>query len=169
MSVSGVLLTKKYIDQEQPYLIRQICVLQWEEIKTKEFRANAPFLREKGLTGWNKNILLLCFPYWPYIFALTWYINLFLLDCNITLGCSPFPSTSVGALGLFTFFPQCTVHNMCISELGVPVYSSLLLTIWLSVSGVLLTFWLSVSGVLLIYFIVCIRGPGIHVKQRLLY
>ena len=81
------------------------------------------------------------------------------MDCNITLGCSPFPSTSVGALGLFTFFPQCTVHNMCISELGVPVYSSLLLTIWLSVSGVLLTFWLSVSGVLLIYFIVCIRGP----------
>ena len=27
--------TKKYIDQEPPYLIRQICVLQWEEIKTK--------------------------------------------------------------------------------------------------------------------------------------
>ena len=28
-------------------------------------------------------------------------------------------------LGLFTFLPQCTVHNMRISELGVPVYSSL--------------------------------------------
>jgi len=39
--------------------------------------------------------------------------------------CSPFPSTSVGALGLFTFLPQCTVHNLRISELGVPVYSSL--------------------------------------------
>ena len=26
---------KKYIDQEPPYLMRQICVLQWEEIKTK--------------------------------------------------------------------------------------------------------------------------------------
>ena len=31
---------------------------------------------------------------------------------------SPFPSTSVGvgALGLFTFLPQCTVHNMRISQ-----------------------------------------------------
>ena len=27
--------SKKYIDQEPPYLMRQICVLQWEEIKTK--------------------------------------------------------------------------------------------------------------------------------------
>ena len=36
---------------------------------------------------------------------------------------SPFPSTSVGALGLFTFLPQCTVHNLRICELGVPVYS----------------------------------------------
>ena len=36
---------------------------------------------------------------------------------------SPFPSTSVGPLGLFTFLPQCTaVHNLSISELGVPVY-----------------------------------------------
>ena len=26
--------SKKYIDQEPPYLMRQICVLQWEEIKT---------------------------------------------------------------------------------------------------------------------------------------
>ena len=38
---------------------------------------------------------------------------------------------------------------MCISELGVSVYSSLLLTIRLSA-----------SGVLLIYLIVCIRGPS---------
>ena len=41
------------------------------------------------------------------------------------MSCSAFPSTSVYAMGLFTFLPQCTVHNMCISELGVPVYSSL--------------------------------------------
>ena len=33
--------------------------------------------------------------------------------------CSPFPSISVGALGLSTFLPQCTVRNMRISELGV--------------------------------------------------
>ena len=26
---------------------------------------------------------------------------------------------------MFTFLPQCTVHNMRISELGVPVYSFL--------------------------------------------
>ena len=26
----------------------------------------------------------------------------------------------MGALGLFTFLPQCTVHNMRISEYGVP-------------------------------------------------
>ena len=29
----------------------------------------------------------------------------------------------MGALGLFTFLPQDTVHNLRISELGVPVYS----------------------------------------------
>ena len=29
------LIPKKYIDQEPPYLMRQICVLQWEAIKTK--------------------------------------------------------------------------------------------------------------------------------------
>ena len=34
-------------------------------------------------------------------------------------------SASVGALGLFTFLPQCTVHNLRISVLGVPEYSSL--------------------------------------------
>ena len=33
---------------------------------------------------------------------------------------SPFSSTAVGALDLFTFRPQCTVHNLRISELGVP-------------------------------------------------
>ena len=31
------------------------------------------------------------------------------------------------ALGLFTFLPECTVHNMRLSELGVHVYSSLVL------------------------------------------
>ena len=55
----------------------------------------------------------------------------------------------MGALDLFRFLPQCKVHNMCISELGVSVCSSLLLTIRLSA-----------SGVLLIYLIVCIRGPS---------
>ena len=38
----------------------------------------------------------------------------------------PFPSTSVGALGLFTFLPQSTVHNLRIYEQGVSVYRSLL-------------------------------------------
>ena len=29
------LIQEIYIDQETPYLMRQICVLQWEKIKTK--------------------------------------------------------------------------------------------------------------------------------------
>ena len=45
---AGVPWVKKYIDQEPPYLMRQICVLQWEEIKTKNSGA---FLREKGSRG----------------------------------------------------------------------------------------------------------------------
>ena len=42
-------------------------------------------------------------------------------DQNFNQSFSPFTSTSVGALGFFTFFPQCTVHNLRISELGVLV------------------------------------------------
>jgi len=46
---------KKYIDQEPPYLMRQICVLQWEwdlgGDQNKEFRGKASFLREKGPSG----------------------------------------------------------------------------------------------------------------------
>ena len=34
---------KKYIDQEPPYLMRKICVLQWEETKTKNLGATHPF------------------------------------------------------------------------------------------------------------------------------
>ena len=30
-----IVTCKKYIDQEPPYLMRQICVLQWVAIKTK--------------------------------------------------------------------------------------------------------------------------------------
>ena len=51
--------------------------------QNKEFRGNASFLREKGPRGaWNKNKLLLYFPYWPesrksYVFGLTWYFDLF--------------------------------------------------------------------------------------------
>ena len=34
--ISGIhCIGKKYIDQEPQYHMRQICVLQWEEIKTK--------------------------------------------------------------------------------------------------------------------------------------
>ena len=69
-----MLRSKKYIDQEPPYPMRQKCVLHWEEIKTKFY---------------------------------------------------PFPSIAMGALGFFTFLPECTVHNMRIYELGVPVDSSL--------------------------------------------
>ena len=35
--------TKKYIGQEPPYLMRQICVLHWEEIETKNSRATHHF------------------------------------------------------------------------------------------------------------------------------
>ena len=34
----------KYIDQEPPYLMRQICVLQWEEIKTKNSGAKHQYV-----------------------------------------------------------------------------------------------------------------------------
>ena len=73
--------SKKYIDQEPPYLMRQIRVLQWEEIKTENSGQRIIF-EGKGPKVWNKNILLLYFPYWPEsqkskVFALTWYINLF--------------------------------------------------------------------------------------------
>ena len=51
-----------YIDQESPYLMRQICVLQWEEINTRNFGATHHFWG-KGPKGWNKNILLVYFPY----------------------------------------------------------------------------------------------------------
>ena len=34
---------KKYKDQEPPYLMRQICVLQWKEIKTKNSGATHHF------------------------------------------------------------------------------------------------------------------------------
>ena len=86
----------------------------------------------KGPKGWNKNILLLYFPYWPesqksYVFALildvlTWFFvglqyHIRALVLSLQLPWGP--------LGLFTFLPQCTVYNMRKSELGVPVYSSL--------------------------------------------
>ena len=38
-----LLKTKKYIDQEPPYLMRQIFLLQWEEIKTKNSGATHHF------------------------------------------------------------------------------------------------------------------------------
>ena len=46
---------KKYIDQEPPYLMRQICVLQWEEIKTKNSRPCIIF-EGKDPRVMNKNI-----------------------------------------------------------------------------------------------------------------
>ena len=47
---------KKYIDQELPYLMRQICVLQWVEIKTKN--SGAMHLREKGPRGGKGKLIL---------------------------------------------------------------------------------------------------------------
>ena len=45
--------SKKYIiDQKPPYLMRQICVLQWEEIKTK----NSEHRIICAGVGGNKNI-----------------------------------------------------------------------------------------------------------------
>ena len=84
--------SKKYIDLKPPYLMRQICVLQWEEIKTKKSGAMHLFFEGKGPKGWNK--LGFC---WTLISHQSF---------------SFFPSTSVGALGLFTFPPQWTVHNI---------------------------------------------------------
>ena len=116
-------MIKKYIAQEPPYLMRQIRELQWEEIKTKN--SEPIIFEDKGHTRGNKNILLLYFPYWPESqkIIITWYINL--LFCWTVIyhqSPNPFPSTSVGALGLFTFLPQSTVHNMRVSELCVPIH-----------------------------------------------
>ena len=51
--VQNIYNRKKYIAQEPPYLMRQICVLQWEEIKTKNSGASI-ILEGKGPEGWNK-------------------------------------------------------------------------------------------------------------------
>ena len=45
---SGLTYSKKYIDQEPPSLMRQICVLHWEEIKTNGQRI---IFEEKGPRG----------------------------------------------------------------------------------------------------------------------
>ena len=128
------LWVKKYIDQEPPYLIRQTCVHVVGGDQNKEFRGNALFLREKGPWG---GIRIYCYC----IFHIDQKAKIVSIRSNSSnlinqlVFCwtvishqsfSSFPSTSLGALGLFTFFPQCTVHNMRIYELGVPVYSSLL-------------------------------------------
>ena len=42
-SLLHIVLAKKYIDQEPPYLMRQICVLQWEEIKKNNSGATRHF------------------------------------------------------------------------------------------------------------------------------
>ena len=117
-----MVLSKKYIDQELPYLMRKICVPQWEEIKTRNSGATHHFwgkraivfsilIIEPKIICIRANFILTCFC-WTVISHQSF---------------SPFPSTSVGALGLITILPQCTVHNMRISEFGVPVYSSLVL------------------------------------------
>ena len=74
----------------------------------------------KGPNGWNNNILLLHFSYWPEIqkSANLIYQHVFCWTVISHQSFSPFPSTSVEALGLFTFLPQSTVHNLRISELG---------------------------------------------------
>ena len=83
------------------------------EDQNKEFRGNASFLREEGPGG---GIKIYCHCIFHIVLCWTVISH---------QSCSPFPSTSVGALGLFTFLPQFTVHNIRISEVGVPVYSSL--------------------------------------------
>ena len=57
-----LIYTKKYIDQEPPYLMRQICELQcMGGDQNKEFRGNASFLSEKGARG---GIEIYC--YWSF-------------------------------------------------------------------------------------------------------
>ena len=65
--------------------------------QNKEFRGNASFFEGKGAKAWNKNLLLLYFSYWP--------------------------ESQTG----FVYIPPTTyTTHMRISELGTPVYSSLL-------------------------------------------
>ena len=99
--------TKKYIDQEPQYLMRQICVLQWEEIKTTHYFWGK---RAQGRGGIR---MLLYFPYWPesqksYVFALTWYINLFFVG-NITSELYSFPVNFFRSTG-FVYIPP-TVNS----------------------------------------------------------
>ena len=54
--------TKKYIDQEPPYLMRQICVPHWEEIKTKNSGATHHF-SGKMAQGLDYEYLLFYFPF----------------------------------------------------------------------------------------------------------
>ena len=99
--------TKKYIDQEPPYLMRQICVLQWEEIKTKNSGATHSFWGKRA-QGWKKNILLLYFSYWPKSQSIR-SNNCFLLDCNITSELQSFPFNFCGGTG-FVYIPP-TVYS----------------------------------------------------------
>ena len=87
-----------------------------------------------GPRGWNKNILPLYFPYWPASQYSCIRSNLIskLAFCWTVIShqsFSPFPSTCVGALAPgFVYIPPTVyaIHNMRISELSVPLYSSLI-------------------------------------------
>ena len=79
--------------------------------QNKAFRGNASFLREK----------IYCYRIFhiktrkPKIISIRsndWYTNLFFVGLISHQSFIPFPSTSMGALALFTFLPQCTVHNL---------------------------------------------------------
>ena len=52
---------KTYVHQEPPYLMRQICVLQWEEIKTKNSGATHHF-EGKRAQGVESEYIAIVFP-----------------------------------------------------------------------------------------------------------
>jgi len=56
---------KKYIDQETPNLMRQICVLQWEKIKTKNLGATHHFCGKKA-QGMESEYIAIVFSIFIY-------------------------------------------------------------------------------------------------------
>ena len=52
---------KKYVDHEPPYIMRQICLLQWEEIKKKNSGATHHF-EGKRAQGVESEYIAIVFP-----------------------------------------------------------------------------------------------------------
>ena len=96
-----ILLMSRNIQTRNPH----IWCFKSYQIKTKNTEA-------KGPKGWNKNILLLYFPYWPESQKSIRSNTFFMLDCNITSELYSFPFNFCGGTG-FVYIPT-TVYSTII-------------------------------------------------------